>query len=81
MLDCRHVLAELSNYLDGEVSPEVKQVLEDHLAKCRRCSLVYDTTRKTLKIVSEVELLEVPFEASARLCARLRELVGNGFEA
>ena len=77
MLDCRHVLAELSNYLDGEISPEIKQALEEHLAKCRRCSLVYDTTRKTLKIVTEVGALEVPLEASARLRARLQGLLAG----
>jgi predicted anti-sigma-YlaC factor YlaD len=51
MLDCKQVLAELSNCLDTEVSPELKQALEQHLAKCHRCSLVYDTTRKILRIV------------------------------
>jgi len=40
MFDCKQVLAELCNYLDGEVSPEVKRALEKHLAKCHRCSLV-----------------------------------------
>ncbi len=74
MLDCKQVLAELSNYLDAEVSPELKQAVEQHLAKCHRCSLVYDTTRKTLKIVTEVGPYEVPLEVSARLHARLREL-------
>jgi anti-sigma factor (TIGR02949 family) len=78
MLNCTHVLAELSNYLDGEVSPEMKQALEGHLAKCRRCSLVYNTTRKTLKIVTESGAFEVPLEVDARLRARLRaELAGK----
>ena len=74
MLDCRQVLAELSNYLDGEVSPALLQALDRHLAKCHRCSLVYDTTRKTLRIVTEVGPFEVPHDISARLYARLREL-------
>lgn len=74
MLDCRQVLAELSNYLDAEVSPDVKQALERHLAKCHRCSLVYDTARKTLKIVCEAGPFELPSEVSGRLHARLREL-------
>ncbi|MBI3671043.1 MAG: zf-HC2 domain-containing protein [Acidobacteria bacterium] len=71
MLDCRHVLAELSNYLDGEVSPKLKQTVEEHLASCRRCSLVYNTTRKTLKLVTEAGALEIPLEVSARLRVRL----------
>jgi len=74
MLDCKHVLAELSNYLDAEVSPELKRVIEEHLAGCHRCSLFYDTTRKTLKIVTEVGPFELPLDISGRLHARLREL-------
>ena len=77
MLNCKQVLAELSNYLDAEVSPELKQALEQHLAKCHRCSLVYDTTRKTLKIVTEVGPYEVPPEVSARLHARLQGLLAG----
>ncbi len=74
MLDCASVLAELSNYLDGEVSPSDKKALEEHLAKCRRCSLVYSTTRKTLKIVSEAGAFEVPLRTGTRLRKRLQEL-------
>jgi anti-sigma factor (TIGR02949 family) len=77
MLDCKQVLAELSNYLDAEVSSELKQAVEQHLARCHRCSLVYDTTRKTLKIVTEVGPYEVPLEVSARLHVRLQELFGR----
>ncbi len=75
MLDCKEVLAELSNYLDEEVSPGLKAALEEHLNRCYRCSLVYDTTRKTLKIVTEAGPFEVPLEASARLYTRLQALL------
>ncbi len=74
MFDCKHVVAELSNYLDGEVTPELRRLIEEHLAGCERCSLVYDTTRKTLKIVTEVGPFELPADISARLQTRLREL-------
>lgn len=77
MLDCRQVLAELSNYLDGEVRPEVKRALEQHLAKCHRCALVYDTTRRTLKIITESGPFEISLESSARLHARLREMLAR----
>lgn len=77
MLDCKQVLAELSNYLDAEVSPGLKQAVEQHLAKCHRCSIVYDTTRMTLKIISEVEPLEIPLEVNARLRTRLQGLLAG----
>ncbi len=78
MYDCKHVLAELSNYLDDEVSPELKRLLEQHLAKCHRCSLVYDTTRKMLRIVTEAGPIEVPLGAEGRLRMLLSELLARG---
>ncbi len=61
----------------GEVAPEVKQVLEEHLAKCSQCSLVYNTTRKMLKIVTEAGTFAVSLELSTRLRLRLRELLAK----
>ncbi len=77
MLTCKQVLAELSNYLDDEVGPELKRALEQHLAKCDRCSLIYDTTRQTLTIVNEAGPFEVPLAVSARLYTRLQEVLAS----
>ncbi len=77
MLDCRQVLAELSNYMDDEVTLELKHAIEEHLARCGRCSVVYDTTRRTLKIVSESLPQAAPFAVSERLHARLRQLFAD----
>ncbi len=74
MLDCKEVLANLSEYLDGEVPPELKRNLEEHLAHCHRCSVVYDTARRTLRIVCEAGAFELPLAASARLYARLAKI-------
>lgn len=77
MLDCGHVLEELSNYLDGDVSPELKDALERHLGKCHRCSLVYSTTRQTLRVVSESGAIDIPISAGMRLRTRLQELLAG----
>jgi anti-sigma factor (TIGR02949 family) len=74
ILDCKEVVANLSCYLDGEGAAELREALEEHLAKCHRCWVIADTTRKTLRIVTDVGPFEVPLEVSARLHDKLRAL-------
>ena len=78
MMDCKEVLANLSNYVDGDASAELRAALEEHIAKCRRCRVVFDTTAKALKIVLDVEPFEVPLAVSARLYARLDKILAGG---
>jgi hypothetical protein len=77
MISCKEVLANLSSYVDEEVSAELRQAIEGHLAWCRRCHVVFDTTQKTLKIVTDVEPFEVPLAVSARLYARLEQVLSG----
>jgi predicted anti-sigma-YlaC factor YlaD len=77
MIDCRQIMAQLSDYLDGEVSPHTRQMVETHLAKCRRCSLVYSTTRQTLTIVTTCGAFAIPVSAGTRLHAGLKELLAG----
>lgn len=77
MMDCKEVLANLSNYVDGEVSSELRAALEEHIAKCRRCRVVFDTTGIALKIVLDVEPFEVPLAVSARLYAKLAKVLAE----
>ena len=49
-MTCRKLLSEISNYLDEDVDPAVRQELEEHMAKCPDCWVVIDTTRKTIQI-------------------------------
>jgi predicted anti-sigma-YlaC factor YlaD len=78
MMDCKEVLANLSNYVDGEVSAELRVALEEHIAKCRRCRVVFDTTGRALKIVLDVEPFEVPLAVSGRLYARIEKILAEG---
>ena len=78
MMDCKEVLAHISDYVDGDVSEELRKALEAHIAKCRRCTVVLDTTRRTLRIVSDAEPFEVPLAVSARLYERLETILFDG---
>ena len=55
----------------------MRKALEEHIARCRRCRVVLDTTRRTLKIVLDAEPFEVPLAVSARLYTRLEEVLAG----
>jgi anti-sigma factor RsiW len=61
----------LSDYIDGEVSLELRHELERHLAECRTCQVLYDTTRKTLHIVTNAGSFEIPEVVSEQLVKRI----------
>jgi hypothetical protein len=60
MITCEEFFSEFADYLENQVSPEVRQELELHLSQCRACHVLYDSTRKTVKIVSESNSFELP---------------------
>ena len=53
MINCADFMAEIGNYLDGEAVAEVRRQLEAHLAHCQTCQVVYDSARKTVKVLTD----------------------------
>jgi RNA polymerase sigma factor (sigma-70 family) len=64
-ISCRHVTRQLSGYIDGQLTPEVRAKIDEHLRLCDRCSIVLDTTRKLLYVAGDEKVFELPFESSA----------------
>ncbi|HEV8184009.1 MAG TPA: zf-HC2 domain-containing protein, partial [Candidatus Angelobacter sp.] len=64
-ISCRHVTRQLSGYIDGQLTPEVRAKIDEHLRLCGRCSIVLDTTRKLLYVAGDEKVFELPFESSA----------------
>ena len=60
MITCEEFFAEFADYLENQISPELRQELELHLSQCRACHVLYDSTRKTIKIVAESNSFELP---------------------
>lgn len=71
MITCEEVLRELSNFLDGEVSATLRAEIEEHLNSCHNCTVLLDTTRKTLALVGEAYFVELPVGLTERLLERL----------
>ena len=63
-ISCRQVTREISNYIDGELTPEIRERIEEHLRLCDHCSVVVDTMRKLLYIAGDEKVFEVPCECN-----------------
>ena len=71
VLDCKHVWRELSNYIDGDLDPLVRRDMEKHLAHCRHCAAILDSTHNILYLIADERTFTLPTGFSERLHARL----------
>jgi hypothetical protein len=76
MITCEEFFAEFGDYLENQVSPEIRKELELHLSQCRACHVLYDSSCKTVKLVTESGSFELPKNVSDpiidRVMTRLR---------
>lgn len=72
MYSCDDVIAELSSFIDGEVDEQARRHVESHLRDCRTCTAIYDSTRKSLRIVTDSGSFDVPADMTAKIMERLR---------
>lgn len=70
-IDCFEVWRHVSSYLDKEVSPELRAVMEAHFKNCAHCTAVLDGTRNVVKLVGDGKAFEVPRNAGQRFYAKL----------
>ncbi len=60
MLSCAEFLAEFGDYLEHAASPDVRAHLEEHLRECKTCQVIVDSTRKTIRIVTDSDSFTLP---------------------
>ena len=71
-MNCKGVIREISNYIDGDLELPAKQELERHLEHCGECNLVVNQTRLTVEIFCDSKPIELPGEVKSRLHDALR---------
>lgn len=67
LLDCKHVWREISNYIDGDIDPSVRASMEEHLAHCRHCAAILDSTHNILYLIADERTFTLPVGFSERL--------------
>ncbi len=73
MLTCKDFLNELNEYLDETGDPEIRRRVQDHIAECPNCWVVFDTTKKTLHIYKGLEPQEIPQDVHQRLMEAIQK--------
>ena len=76
-MNCKGVIRELSNYIDGDLDPVLKQELERHLEHCEDCTMIVDQTKKTIEILCGAQPVSLTVDVRSRLHAALRGKTGQ----
>lgn len=70
-ISCVEVWREISNYVDGDVEPELKARMDLHLQNCKHCAAVLNGTKNTVQLLADGDWYPLPTKFSERLLRRL----------
>lgn len=80
MISCHDFITELGNLLDDDVATEIRAQLETHLVHCKTCQVLYDSTRKTLRIITDSGSFEYSEPIAEPLVNKIMERIRSGCE-
>lgn len=72
-IDCRHVVFEISNLIEGEVDAELRARMQEHFKQCAHCLAIYDGTRNVIRLVGDGTAFDLPNGFSSRLYDKLKD--------
>jgi hypothetical protein len=76
-ISCVEVWREISNYIDGEIDPALRQRMQEHFKICEHCTAILDGTRNVVRIIADRHSFEIPAGFSERLKRRLHGHIEN----
>ncbi len=76
-ISCHEIWREVSNYLDNDVDPKLRQDMELHFVHCRHCAALLDSTHNVLVLIGDGRAFVVPPGFSQRLYAKLAAHLGS----
>lgn len=72
--DCREIFARLSEYLDGEIDPDLCARLEGHMGDCPPCRAFLESLRRTVAMTRDLPAGTLPDELKEELLESYRKL-------
>jgi hypothetical protein len=75
-IDCCDVEAMMGEYADGNISPSLKDRLDDHISNCSDCKEFKESYLMTIKLAKELKPAPLNTESQNRLRRALNERLG-----
>jgi hypothetical protein len=72
-MECQDIRKNLSAYLEGMVSPEDQELIDQHLASCRACSTALYELNRTGEVLKNLKEVEPPPWMKQKIMAQVRE--------
>ena len=70
-MTCTEFLAQMTDYFDGDVEPNLLAEIQSHLGECHHCEILVDTTRQTIRVYRDHQVYELTEEVRERTVARI----------
>ena len=77
-MKCEELLQYLSDYIDQDLDEDLTVEAQEHLATCRNCRVVLDTTQQTIFLFKEQGKRTIPVARRQRLFDQLQEAFLTG---
>ena len=71
-ISCVEVWREISNYLEGEISAELRDRMQAHFEVCKHCTAVLDGVQNVVHLVGDGRIFQMPPGFSERLYKKIR---------
>jgi anti-sigma factor RsiW len=72
-IGCEHVILQISNYIDGEITAVLRVRMEAHIHGCKHCAAVLDGATNTLRLLADGRAFDQLFPLPAGFSERLRQ--------
>jgi putative zinc finger protein len=69
--NCEHIWAEISDYIENDLSPTQRASMDGHLRDCAKCRSVLDGTRNVIALYGDERMYPLPLGFESRLRQRL----------
>jgi anti-sigma factor RsiW len=70
-ISCVEVWREISEYIDADISPDLRERMEAHFKVCAHCSAVLDGMRNVVGLVADGRLFQMPEGFNKRLYSKI----------